>query len=118
METVPAFINKMYELAVRESVSPEEIGIYVQPKHQGVNCHVEFMLPYNPESAAEVSRTQALFEKASRAFSGMGAYYSRPYGDWARLQINKDAMSADTLKKLKGIFDPNHILNPGKFSLV
>ena len=118
MEMVPAFINKMCELAARDSVSPEEIGIYVQPKHQGVNCHVEFMLPYNPESATEVSRTQALFEKASRAFSAMGAYYSRPYGDWARLQINKDAMSADTLKKLKGIFDPNHILNPGKFSLV
>jgi FAD/FMN-containing dehydrogenase len=118
METVPAFINRMYELAVRERVSPEAIGIYVQPKHQGVNCHVEFILPYNPESALEVSRTRALFEKASRAFSGLGAYFSRPYGDWARLQINKDAMSADTLKKIKGVFDPNHILNPGKFSLV
>jgi FAD/FMN-containing dehydrogenase len=47
----------------------------------------------------------------------MGAYYSRPYGDWARLQINKDAVSADTLKKLKGIFDPNNILNPGKLNL-
>lgn len=118
METVPAFINKMYELAATESVSTEEIGIYIQPKHQGVNCHVEFMLPYNIESAGEVSRTHALFEKASRAFSAMGAYYSRPYGNWSRLQINKDAVSADTLKKLKGIFDPNNILNPGKLALV
>ena len=118
METVPAFVNKMYELAVREGISAEEIGIYVQPKHQGVNCQVEFMLPYDAESAEEVSRTQALFEKASRAFSGLGGYYSRPYGDWSGLQINKDAMSVDTLKKLKGIFDPNKILNPCKLNLI
>jgi FAD/FMN-containing dehydrogenase len=117
MERVPAFINKMYELAARENIS-NEIGIYVQPKHQGVNCHVEFMLTYNPESAIEASRTKALFEKASRAFADMGAYYSRPYGDWSRLQINKDAMSANTLKKLKSIFDPNNILNPGKLTTV
>jgi FAD/FMN-containing dehydrogenase len=118
MERVPVFIDKMYELATKESISTADIGIYVQPKHQGVNCHVEFILPYNPESAKEVAKTKGLFEKASRAFADMGAYYSRPYGDWSRLQINKDAMSANTLKKLKGIFDPNNILNPGKLTTV
>jgi len=117
MDKVPFFVNKMYELAAREGYSATDIGVYVQPKHQGVNCHLEFILPYNSESAKEVSMTRTLFEKASRAFSDMGAYYSRPYGVWSRMQINKDAVAEDTLKKLKGIFDPNHILNPGKLTV-
>jgi FAD/FMN-containing dehydrogenase len=58
-----------------------------------------------------------LFAKASELFSGMGAYYYRPYGIWSRMQLNKDAQSYMTLRKLKGIFDPNDIMNPGKLSI-
>jgi len=58
-----------------------------------------------------------LFTRASEEFSGMGAYFARPYGIWSRLQLNKDAQSASLLKKLKGIFDPNNIMNPGKLSI-
>ena len=58
-----------------------------------------------------------LFVAASEALAGMGAYYSRPYGIWSRLQLNKDAQSAGVIQKLKGIFDPNQVLNPGKLCI-
>jgi FAD/FMN-containing dehydrogenase len=43
-----------------------------------------------------------------------GAFFSRPYGENAGMIINRDAASAAVLNKLKTIFDPTHIMNPGK----
>jgi FAD/FMN-containing dehydrogenase len=80
----------------------------------GTSCHCEFSLPYNPANAKEAARLKKLFIVASEAFAGMGAYYSRPYGIWSKLQLNKDAQSTITLRKLKEMFDPNNVMNPGK----
>jgi len=43
-----------------------------------------------------------------------GAFFSRPYGSLAGEIINRDAASADMLSRMKKIFDPNNIMNPGK----
>jgi len=47
----------------------------------------------------------------------MNAYYSRPYGLWANLQMNRDAVNKKALDELKLVFDPNLVLNPGKLCL-
>ena len=43
-----------------------------------------------------------------------GAYFSRPYGPWAQPVYNRDAAARDALRKIKAIFDPAGIMNPGK----
>ena len=43
-----------------------------------------------------------------------GAFFSRPYGESAGMIMNRDAATVDVLKKLKEIFDPNEVMNPGK----
>jgi glycolate oxidase len=43
-----------------------------------------------------------------------GAFFSRPYGIWADMAYKQDARSMAVLKTVKNIFDPNHIMNPGK----
>jgi FAD/FMN-containing dehydrogenase len=53
----------------------------------------------------------------SVSVSKLGGYFSRPYGQWAKIQLNKDAQSLSALKKLQGIFDPNDIMNPGKLAV-
>jgi FAD/FMN-containing dehydrogenase len=83
----------------------------------GTSHHCEFIIPYDAASAAEAGRAKKLFTEASEAFSQMGAYYLRPHGGWARLQLNKDVQSALILQKVKGIFDPNNIMNTGKLGL-
>jgi FAD/FMN-containing dehydrogenase len=91
-----------------------EIGIYIQPVHQGASCHIEFNLAFNRNNPGELSRMQELYVKASEQMLKQGAYYSRPYGIWAGMAYNQDAQTTQVLKKIKDIFDPWHIMNSGK----
>jgi hypothetical protein len=114
LNRTPEFIKTMYIIAEGLGYSPLEIGIYVQPLQQGVCCHLEFSLPYNPGNQREVTRVRELFTKASDTLLKQGAFFSRPYGIWADMEYNRAAQTTILLKKVKGIFDPNHVLNPGK----
>jgi FAD/FMN-containing dehydrogenase len=117
LDRTPKFVHAMYSLAIEEGYPANDIGIYIQPQNCGTSYHLEFTLPYCGGCTVETRRTKELFTKASELFSGMGAYYYRPYGIWSRMQLNKDAQSYMTLQKLKGIFDPNNIMNTGKLSI-
>ncbi len=117
LDRTPKFIDAMYSLAVEEGYPANDIGIYIQPQNCGTSYHVEFTIPYCGECGTETNRAKKLFTRASELFAGMGAYYYRPYGIWSRMQLNKDAQSYITLQKVKGIFDPNNIMNPGKLSI-
>ena len=117
LDRTGGFIARMRELATAAGYPANDIGVYLQPTNMGTSCHCEFTLPYDPTCPRETARMKKLFVAASEALAGMGAYYSRPYGIWSRLQLNKDAQSAGVIQKLKGIFDPNQVLNPGKLCI-
>jgi glycolate oxidase len=104
----------MFAAAEKAGCPAEDIGIYLQPRQQGVNCHCEFMLPYNPGDAAETARLQDLYAKASAELINQGAFFSRPYGIWADMAFARDAQTTKVLKNIKSTFDPNGVLNPGK----
>ncbi|MDD3168823.1 MAG: FAD-binding oxidoreductase [Eubacteriales bacterium] len=117
LDRTECFIKRMYELANELGYPVNDIGVYIQPQHIGSSYHCEFTLPYDPNSTRERELVKNLYEKASVEMLKLDAYYSRPYELWARLQLNKDAQSYAALKKIKNIFDPNGIMNPGKISL-
>lgn len=117
LDNTAVFTDKMYALATEAGYDVNDIGVYIQPLHCGSAYHCEFTLPYNPDCSLDVAKVKELFETASIEMSKMGAYYTRPYGIWSRLQLNKDAQGYKTLTTLKGIFDPKGILNPGKLSV-
>jgi FAD/FMN-containing dehydrogenase len=91
-----------------------DVGIYVQPQHQGVAHHCELSFPFDPNDAHEIARARAVHTKVSERLIGQGAYFSRPYGTWADLVYDRDAQSTMLLRTVKRIFDPNGVLNPGK----
>jgi FAD/FMN-containing dehydrogenase len=114
LDKTPQFIKTMYSVAEAQRYATSDIGVYLQPTHQGASCHCEFNLPFAPGDKAEVSRMEALFSQASNALLNQGAFYSRPYGPWANMVYNRDAQTTTVLKKVKDIFDPNYVMNPGK----
>ncbi len=114
LDKTPDFVAAMSSAAAEGEFPAADIGVYLQPVHQGVACHCEFILPFDRENSAEVQKTQALFRKASQRLFRQGAYFSRPYGPWADMVYNADARTKFVSQKIKDIFDPNHVMNPGK----
>jgi FAD/FMN-containing dehydrogenase len=117
LDQTPRFIEQMYGIAKSFDVPEEEIGVYLQPTIHGANCHCEFHLPYNPENDDEVDRIKALDRESSKRFADSGGFFSRPYGNWAKVAYSRDPASVTALRKVNHIFDPNGIMNSGKLCL-
>jgi len=107
-------INAMNEAAEKAGYPVSDIGVYIQPVVQGTGCHCEFNLFYDPENASEANRVKELSNSAVKSLISKGAFFSRPYGESAGMILNRDAATIAVLTKLKKIFDPNNVMNPGK----
>ena len=114
LDKVPEFVSTVFATANALQYEVSDIGIYLQPQHQGTSCHCEFNLPYDPGNKIETDRVRELLETCSETLIKQGAYFSRPYGIWADMVYNRDASNKEIIRTIKGIFDPNNILNPGK----
>jgi FAD/FMN-containing dehydrogenase len=117
LEKAGVFLKAVREIAEDYGYPSGDVGVYIQPKHMGTSYHMEFTFPYDPDSVTQVERVMGLVDAVSIAVSDLGGYYSRPYGNWADIQLNKDAQSLSVLKNLQNIFDPAGIMNPGKLSI-
>jgi FAD/FMN-containing dehydrogenase len=113
-DKLEGLIGVMTELADKAGYPASDMGVYIQPLVQGTSCHCEFNLFYDPERPSEANRVKELSAVAIKALMANGAFFSRPYGENARMIINRDAAYVIALAKVKKIFDPNNVLNPGK----
>jgi hypothetical protein len=114
LNRAPEFVTTMYSLVEASEYPSSDLGVYIQPTHLGTSCHVEFSLPFDPGDPGEVATVQDLFTRASKELSNQGAFFSRPYGIWADLAYSRNAQHTTISRELKGLFDPNNVLNPGK----
>jgi hypothetical protein len=108
------FVETLRGLAADRLYPAEDVGVYLQPTVQGANCHLEFDLGYDPASRREAETVAWLVDEGAEVLAREGAFFSRPYGRWARAAYAGDPQVAIAERKLKRIFDPNGILNPGK----
>ncbi len=114
LDKTPEFVNSIYSVSETNGYPISDIGVYIQPRHQGVNCHCEFNLPYGPENTEEASHVRGLYARASDTLLNLGAFFSRPYGIWAKMAFERDPQEAALLRDIKQVFDPRGIMNPGK----
>ena len=114
LEKTPNFLKTLYAVADAHCYPSSEIGIYIQPTHQGASCHCEFSLPYDPSDREEMQKVKSLYVALTERLFQEGAFFSRPYGIWSGMAFNRDAQTKAVLKKIKNIFDPNNVMNPGK----
>jgi hypothetical protein len=113
-QKVEVLIDVMYDAANQAGYPVPEIGMYIQPLVQGANYHVEFNLFYDPNNQREANLVRNLTNDVIDPLIANGAFFSRPYGETARYILNKDAATVEMLKRVKTIFDPDNVMNPGK----
>jgi hypothetical protein len=113
-DMLPGLLDTMNDDANKAGYPVTDMGVYIQPLVQGTSIHCEFNLFYDPENCQERARIKELSASATKHLMGRGAFFSRPYGPNTGMIMNKDAASLDALKKVKKIFDPENIMNPGK----
>jgi FAD/FMN-containing dehydrogenase len=105
----------MYNLADKAGYPTSDIGVYLQPIVQGVNCHCEFNLFYNPEDQVEVSKVRELAAYGTiKKLMNKGAFFSRPYGKATDTIFSSNASTIAALHRVKSILDPDNIMNTGK----
>jgi FAD/FMN-containing dehydrogenase len=109
----PNFIKRVEAAAIETGYAKEEIGAYIQPIEHNRACHMEFHFFYDPANSAESERVRKLNRSAAAALLNEGALFTRPYGELAPLVYERAAGYTMTLRRLKKMFDPNQIMNPG-----
>ena len=114
LNKTPAFIGAMSPLAQSRRFPTEDIGVYVQPIVQGTSCHLEFDLFFDPTDSTQTARARSVTTEGVYDLANMGAFFSRPYGAWAKIAYSRAAETNILQRKVKKIFDPNNVLNPGR----
>jgi FAD/FMN-containing dehydrogenase len=118
LNRVPEFVERVFELAGLYKFATKDIGVYVQPVVQGTSCHCEFDLYYNPRDPKETDLVKNFSQETIRALVRMGAFFARPYPIFKDTIPYIAASYVITARKIKSIFDPNNIMNPGKLYFV
>jgi FAD/FMN-containing dehydrogenase len=113
-DRIPELVRVMAELAAEYEYPIGDMGMYLQPIVQGTSYHCEFNLFFDPANQEEVNKLKKLSVHAVQSLMDKGAFFSRPYGTWVDMVYQRDAATAAALRKIKGIVDPNNIMNPGK----
>ena len=112
-EQVPAFIEVMEIVAGKYSYPMTDIGSYIQPIEHNRACQVEFTFFYDSGDVGETALVADLYRDTALAMMDEGAFFTRPYGELAPIIYDRAANYTMTLRRVKKVFDPKNILNPG-----
>ncbi|MCX8118597.1 MAG: FAD-binding oxidoreductase [Desulfobacterota bacterium] len=111
---VERFAEIVKDMANSFGYEGEDIGLYLQPIEHNRACHLEFHFYYDPEDGSERERIQILFREGVRRCLAEGAFFTRPYGEASTLVFERASAYARALKKVKAVFDPLQLMNPGR----
>jgi hypothetical protein len=107
------FMDIVEEIAVRNDYPKADLGIYLQPIEHNRACHIEFNFFYDPANPAEIEKVRSLYRQAAKALLDEGAFFTKPYGELASMMYERAAGYRTVLGRVKKVFDPKNIMNPG-----
>ena len=117
LDRMPAFREIFVNTAREFGIQEPGIGTYLQPIVQNHACHVEFVVPFDPDSEAEAGHLKQFERQAVIRLMEAGAFFNRPYGSAAELVWAQNPANYQLMKIIKGLFDPQRVLQRGKWGL-
>ena len=111
--STPFYLDIVEEVAARYGYPMGDIGSYIQPIEHNRACQMEFTFFYDPADNAEKAMIASLYHTAALSLMNEGAFFTRPYGELASMVYERAAGYTAALKRLKKVFDPKNIMNPG-----
>jgi hypothetical protein len=109
----PLYVDIVKKTAAQYGYPMSDIGIYIQPIEHNRACHMEFTFFYNPAASSEKTRIADLYKHVALALLNQGALFTRPYGELSSMVYERASGYTMALKRLKNVFDPKNIMNPG-----
>ena len=114
LDRSPAFIRAFKKEAEITGYDPEDLQFYLQPLHQGSSIQFEALIPFTTHNSEKVKQLRSRLVKKASELNG---YFARPYKtEETLIELAKNPGAAKLLSEIKDIFDPDHILNPGRLS--
>jgi hypothetical protein len=107
------FIDRVEAIAARCDYPISDIGSYLQPIEHNRACHLEFHFFYDPANPTEIEKVRSLYRDAAIALLNEGAFFTRPYGELGPILYERAAGYTMVLRRVKKLFDPKNIMNPG-----
>jgi hypothetical protein len=113
LDRIDSLVSAVIRAAVNRGFPEDHIGCYVQPVENGRACQLEFNFYHDPSGSISVRTARSAYTYSAKAVLQLGAYFNRPYGSIARMVFSEADGYVVILKRLKKLFDPKNILNPG-----
>lgn len=110
---VPRYIQILENLSQQKNFPLDHVGVYVQPVVMGTSCHCEFDFYYDPTQPVEIDSLRSFTLELADQLEAEGAFFSRPYQPWSDIAYRRHEDTRMMQQKVKDIFDPKGILNPG-----
>jgi FAD/FMN-containing dehydrogenase len=109
----PLYVDIVKKTAAQYGYPMSDIGCYIQPIEHNRACHMEFTFFFNPADPSEKARIADLHRHVALALLNQGALFTRPYGELSSMVYERASGYTMALKRLKNVFDPKNIMNPG-----
>jgi FAD/FMN-containing dehydrogenase len=113
IEKVPEFNKLTWEIAENYGYPPDDIGCLMVPVEVG-RVHYQYSFARKPNDDEESERLKQLFFELSDLLIRRGAFFSRPYGEWAQMMYLRTPSYYTMLKEFKKLLDPRNIMNPDR----
>jgi len=110
---LPVFEQVLPQLSGAFGYDATRIGQFLLPV-EPASFHFQYSFYDDPNRPEEHMLVKQLFDTLSETLIKMGAFFSRPYGNWATLVYNKANAYKELIKEFKEVIDPENIMNPGR----
>ncbi len=92
----------------------DRIGYFFLPVEKGRVYYCEYGIHADKGDSNAMEWTRELWTEAARSLLDAGAYFDRVYGPLEELVYARAGVYHSMIKKIKGLLDPNDIMNTGR----